>query len=199
MTRIGRAGATELSEHTAAFRIRIRVVRRQNAGNKSSRGDEVPVGPELARRYTQLDALYAELPTLACQRKCQEACGPIFLSQIELWRLLRRTKRRALHSDPATLTCPLLSGGRCSVYRIRPLICRLWGLTRAMACPFGCVPTRWLSEAEAQALLARASAVSDGVVVGILPEAAEQRQVVADGIRRIRQEEWQVGTQGRVS
>jgi len=36
------------------------------------------------------------------------------------------------------------------------MICRLWGLTKSMACPFGCVPERWLTEDEAHALLAKA-------------------------------------------
>ena len=46
--------------------------------------------------------------------------------------------------------------GECSVHAIRPMICRLWGLTKSMACPFGCVPERWLTEDEAHALLAKA-------------------------------------------
>ncbi|TMD08275.1 MAG: hypothetical protein E6J01_03825 [Chloroflexi bacterium] len=56
-----------------------------------------------------------------------------------------------------SLQCPLLTpSGTCSVYDIRPMICRVWGLTKSMACPFGCVPERWLTEDEAHALLAKA-------------------------------------------
>lgn len=147
---------------------------------------DVPIGQDLANGYAALDALYAELPKLTCQRKCQEGCGPIFLGRVELWRILRRTKRWSLHSNPITLACPLLADGKCSVYRIRPMICRLWGLTRSMACPYGCVPSRWLSDEESQALLERTGAVSDGITVGILPENAGQRAIVAEGIRRLR-------------
>jgi len=38
--------------------------------------------------------------------------------------------------------CPLLVEGRCSVYALRPAICRGFGSVAEprMACPFGCVP-----------------------------------------------------------
>jgi hypothetical protein len=43
--------------------------------------------------------------------------------------------------------------GKCKVYSIRPTICRLWGLVRKMACPWGCVPERWLSDDEARRII----------------------------------------------
>jgi Fe-S-cluster containining protein len=44
------------------------------------------------------------------------------------------------------LTCPMLSPtGKCTVYSVRPYICRLWGTTRELRCPEGCEPDRWLS------------------------------------------------------
>jgi Fe-S-cluster containining protein len=54
------------------------------------------------------------------------------------------------------LKCDKLSGGRCTVYPDRPLICRLFGVVEQMRCPFGCVPERFLSERAAYALLERA-------------------------------------------
>jgi hypothetical protein len=37
-------------------------------------------------------------------------------------------------------TCPALKDGRCSVYDVRPTLCRLWGVVEDMPCPWGCVP-----------------------------------------------------------
>jgi Fe-S-cluster containining protein len=52
------------------------------------------------------------------------------------------------------LTCPLLTqDGKCSVYRVRPTICRLWGMTKDMKCPHGCKPSRWMNKAETYAFL----------------------------------------------
>ena len=107
-----------------------------------------------AIRSVELDRAYASLPRLNCQRKCQAACGPIVFSGEERERIERRmgTAWRAL-----SLQCPMLTpSGACAIYDIRPMICRLWGLTKSMACPFGCVPERWLTEDEAHALLAKA-------------------------------------------
>jgi len=101
-----------------------------------------------------LDALYGELPKINCQGKCQESCGPIFMSGPEWQRIIRR-----LGYEPKgrpDLTCPMLkSDGKCSVYHIRPAICRLWGIVDVMPCPWGCKPERYLTKMEGHAFLNR--------------------------------------------
>ena len=107
-----------------------------------------------AIRSVELDRAYASLPRLECKRVCQKSCGIIVFSGEER----RRIEQRIGTTIPTynEWTCPLLDiRGDCSVHDIRPMICRLWGLTKSMACPFGCVPERWLTEDEAQALLAK--------------------------------------------
>lgn len=108
-----------------------------------------------------LDALYATLPKIKCQQKCSESCGPIVITRLEAKRLgvatsgmltcLESGQRlgvgRLVDTD-ACLNCPLLKDGKCSKYEIRPGICRLWGLTKKMACPFGCEPERWVTDQE---------------------------------------------------
>ena len=66
---------------------------------------------------------------------------------------------------PGQLTCPMLhrASGDCRVYPVRPMLCRLWGLVKKMACPWGCVPERWLTDEEAVVYLAEAGGVSDTV------------------------------------
>lgn len=115
----------------------------------------------MSRRESEkaLDALYAELPRLDCQGRCQESCGPILMSRIEWQRIQRRTGQRApkLRAD---LTCPFLSAvGRCTVYGVRPMICRLWGLVPSMPCVFGCQPERWLTEEQGREYLRRANEI----------------------------------------
>lgn len=92
---------------------------------------------------------YAALPTLNCQRRCQDVCGPVGATGIERMNLLT-THGRAIGPDHTGRRCRLLDArGDCSVYADRPMICRIVGLTRETACRFGCVPSRWLTEDEA--------------------------------------------------
>lgn len=111
-----------------------------------------------ARAKIMLDALYAELPRLDCQGKCAESCGPIMMTRVEWARI---TKRLKCAPKATTLTCPMLVNDRCSVYTIRPTLCRLWGMVESMPCPWGCVPERYLTDAEGQDFLLRAEAISE--------------------------------------
>ena len=108
-----------------------------------------------------LAVLSAQIPALDCRGLCQDSCGPIEMSQREFQRIAERVGTEEM-ACTAEHTCPLLQEGRCSVYPIRPLICRLWGVVETMPCPHGCVPTRWLSQAEGFAILASATRVSEG-------------------------------------
>lgn len=107
--------------------------------------------------YAQLDALYEELPGLECRGKCQESCGPIDMSEAER----RRIAEQGVEIRPLSSPCPALSFlGTCSVYEVRPLICRLWSMVEAMACPYGCMPEGgWLDDATARELIARSQQI----------------------------------------
>lgn len=112
----------------------------------------------------ELDELYRSIPNVHCKGKCQAYCGPIFMSGEEWKRIKQHGPVAKLNGD--SLTCPLLIEGRCSVYAIRPLVCRLWGAVKVMRCQFGCKPDRWVSDEEATRLLRRADALSRGAVGG---------------------------------
>lgn len=114
-------------------------------------------------RLEALDNLYAGLPKIECKRLCQQACGPIMLTPLERRRIVSETGR--IPPIGPELSCPLLRDGACSVYEIRPAICRLWGLVDrpTMRCPHGCVPERWLSDPEAHAVLAAAERLGAGI------------------------------------
>lgn len=107
-----------------------------------------------------LESVYAELPEVKCKGKCSEACGPVLMSSAE--EQVFRSAGKAVPRPTAMLlsgdaSCPHLTPlNRCSVYEIRPLICRLYGVVKAIRCEFGCVPERWLSDVKAHELLKRA-------------------------------------------
>ena len=106
------------------------------------------------------------LPRLHCKRLCQESCGPVPMTAVEV-AALQDAAGDVLEVRPAFagrfllvtggkdgLTCPALGAdGACRGYAGRPMLCRLWGLVPEMACPHGCVPERWLSREESGALL----------------------------------------------
>lgn len=117
-----------------------------------------------AQAKAQLDALYAELPGIDCQRKCESSCGPILMSYVEWQRIIKKLGYAPVAPkpnplDPRTLNCPMLQGGLCSVYSIRPIICRLWGIVETMPCPWGCKPERTLTAREGYVFIQRAAII----------------------------------------
>lgn len=128
-----------------------------------------------------LDALYATLPALVCQRQCQESCGVIVMTRVEWVRIQRQLGYRP--KGRPTLTCPMLKQGRCVVQAIKPMICRLWGLVdnSRMRCPWGCVPERWLSDEEAAAFLAAAEQISEALFPG-QPARAQAQDIAQEDI-----------------
>jgi hypothetical protein len=113
------------------------------------------------RRRLELDALYAELPRLDCRGLCAESCGPIVTTRVEWQRICRAAgyEPKALVGVDG-LTCPLLKDNRCTVYEVRPLICRLWGLVETMPCLWGCKPERYLTHEEGLEFLTRAAEIN---------------------------------------
>lgn len=117
------------------------------------------------RRVDELEALYARLPSIACKGLCSQSCGPIECSNLERKRVrkaggghigLKYLDVEAIKAGREVPACPALEETRCSVYAVRPLICRLFGLLQhpTMRCPHGCEPERWLTNEEASDLLA---------------------------------------------
>jgi hypothetical protein len=98
------------------------------------------------------DALYAQVPDVQCKGHCKASCGPINMSYRERARIHQQTGVDIPTGSQALargeLTCPALSEeGRCDVYELRPMICRVWGASEDLPCRWGCQP------ANGQALL----------------------------------------------
>lgn len=111
-------------------------------------------------REARMEALYRELPHIECKRLCRECCGPVVqtrsMTRLEFERLDGILRQPVALRD--FMACSLLRGSECTVYDMRPLICRLWGVVDdpKMRCPHGCKPDRWLTNAESFAFMQRA-------------------------------------------
>ncbi len=115
------------------------------------------------KKSDQIDAVYRALPNIQCKGLCTQSCGPIPMSAAERERLAGLGV--ALTYDD-NLTCSALKDGRCSIYALRPLVCRLYGVEKRLRCPHGCVPERWISDAESYAALKRLDRIKAGGVSG---------------------------------
>lgn len=108
----------------------------------------------------ELDALYAELPTIDCLGQCWDSCTRIPMTAPEQQRINDvgvPVERANVHASP--MVCPALTMlHQCSVHALRPMICRLYGLSEGLLCSFGCRPNErgLLSDAETYEFLARA-------------------------------------------
>lgn len=108
----------------------------------------------------ELRRLYRRVPNANCCGKCTESCYnvPAFesepivaLTDPKHVRHVSRANRFVILAE-ADGKCPHLIDGRCSQYENRPLVCRLYGASAPLLCPFGCKPDRLLSKHEADSL-----------------------------------------------
>lgn len=97
----------------------------------------------------QIKKIWAGLPGLACKGLCHHSCRGIQLSTTEMHQI-RKRKGVAFVGNRPDEVCPFLDVVRktCTVYDIRPTVCRLWGATERMQCPHDCEPEWRLTDFE---------------------------------------------------
>jgi len=103
-------------------------------------------GDRLAAARAELDAARARVPKVHCKGICTDACGPVGGGVFEM-NLIRRAGvvipprkegMRRLIASGGAYRCPALVDGDCAVYGDRPMVCRVWGASEMMPCPYGC-------------------------------------------------------------
>lgn len=119
-------------------------------------------------KLAKIDALLSDLPTFRCKEGCSDCCGPVELSRLEYLRCVQASGRSSEdirqqmknNIRQGMYTCPLLDPEtrRCTVYDVRPAICRLFGVVRnQLLCPHGYAPedSALLSDEQARMILKR--------------------------------------------
>jgi Fe-S-cluster containining protein len=128
-------------------------------------------------RLVELQKVYDSIPKLECKKECPEVCiTTMELSQIEEINIRLFLKNRGREwidfrnfddfenhvkqigqhetapNDAfacSCLRCPYLTARNlCSIYPVRPLVCRLYGVYLGMKCKHGCTPERAIDETE---------------------------------------------------
>src|SRR5579872_551406 len=112
-----------------------------------------------------LDRIYCQVPDAGCRGLCHESCGPIMCGKAE-WDRVRAALPNMPPLDQEKLSCPALVNNRCAAYAVRPLICRLFAVVKAMRCPHGCKPKRWVTEAEAKIMIDEVMRLSNQEIGG---------------------------------
>jgi len=101
-----------------------------------------------------LRAIYAAVPSVTCKGLCHDQCTLIPVARAERQAIADHTGRRVKTiSDmkqatmrPADdgIACRYLKKSRCTIYEVRPMICRLYGAAVGLECPHGCRPVAGL-------------------------------------------------------
>lgn len=117
----------------------------------------------MKNKYKKLDELYKKVPEIACKGLCYQGCTIIPAALIEIKRAKDRLHTNPFHYNKEKIEekikmgnipiCKALKNKRCSIYTIRPLICRLYGVAENFDCPFGCKPKTILTTKEAKKIM----------------------------------------------
>jgi Fe-S-cluster containining protein len=96
----------------------------------------------------KLKSIYDRIPQIEC-KGCAECCGPTLWSDIEYLYIKDYLHKHNMiekkYDDKflssflslklENLTCPYLVDKKCSIYPVRPFICRIFGTTKGLKCP----------------------------------------------------------------
>jgi len=99
-----------------------------------------------------IEDIYKLIPEFLCTPGCHECCqnfGVPSRTRVEDEPI--KTFLRSNSMQPGVAqgnTCPYLNETGCSIYPVRPLICRLYGTSPNYLCKMGVMPLRLLHEDE---------------------------------------------------
>ena len=108
---------------------------------------------EVKRR---LFRIYSRIPKLRCKENCGKCCGVhhwFYAEWLVITDWLKKHGRTELFAKSIFDPCPYLDERRrCTIYEVRPTICRLYGVVETLRCPY-VKPERYLTEEEARQIL----------------------------------------------
>jgi len=96
-----------------------------------------------------LKFLLKRVEALECKGMCTEFCDQSFaIGQNEDNTIkefceeneipFTSLQRNFLEVPEHSLACQYLKAGRCSIYPVRPIVCRVWGAADTLSCPWEC-------------------------------------------------------------
>jgi hypothetical protein len=96
-------------------------------------------------KYEAIKKVWETIPEFKCKDGCHDCCGIIAMTKLEWDNInpkLCGTISMEEHKVIASMFCPYIKVGGCSIYENRPTICRLFGTvnTALLTCPHGCGP-----------------------------------------------------------
>lgn len=77
-----------------------------------------------------------KLPTMQCDSDCGECCGIVPVTKKEYDTILDFVWNNNIKLISQGSTCPFYNG-QCSIYSVRPLICRIFGHSPRLPCKKG--------------------------------------------------------------
>jgi uncharacterized protein len=99
-----------------------------------------------------IEDIYPLIPDFMCTPGCTECCrgfGVASRTQVENERIKEFLIAQGRATMPTQGTCcPYVSERGCTIHRVRPLICRLYGTSPNYLCKMGVKPLRPLHEDE---------------------------------------------------
>lgn len=100
----------------------------------------------------KIQDLYALIPEFPCLPGCTACCRAFGIpsqTRTETRRIRKYLKEKGLPFKPAEgTTCPYVSDLGCTIYPVRPFICRLFGASPNLLCHLGARPLGLLHEDE---------------------------------------------------
>ncbi len=87
-------------------------------------------------RKTLLQELWRLIPAAEGCVACGGCCGPVFFTEAES-KIIQRFCASEGIEIPETaegINCSMLKDGKCVIYRVRPMMCRLHGVTPKLHC-----------------------------------------------------------------
>jgi hypothetical protein len=102
----------------------------------------------------EIEDLYDLIPGFQCTAGCTECCRTIGVpsrTEVENRRIEGYLKAHGMRPKQAHSRgncCPYVSKKGCTIYPVRPLICRLYGTSPNYLCRLGVRPVRLLHEDE---------------------------------------------------
>lgn len=95
----------------------------------------------LSEKYKKL---YAKIPSSKCRKGCFRCCTNMVQYTPE--------EEKAMGGYAFDGICSHLKDGKCTVYEVRPFVCRLYGVSTMLQCE-ECSPEKLLNETETNELV----------------------------------------------